>query len=246
MPPRFALGWRKEPADTRDKPFAMFGLGPGLPDEATLRPFVTQVVDQLDTQSCVANAVAQAVHVSLAYRDLPSDLPSRLFLYFNSRAFNGEQRADNGTYVRSCVKGLSVFGAPTEAIWPFDPTQVNYQPEWNAYRMAFDFRGLRGYFRIFDDDDVLTQVRAAIATGRPVVSGWRVEESILDPSGPDVIDVPTGSIIGGHAMAIIGYLADGTFELCNSWGTGWRDSGFVRCTSDFVLAGQDRWVVDTK
>lgn len=238
------LGWKKDPSDARDKPYGMVGFAPSLPISATLRPFVVKVLDQLATESCVANAVAQAVRTSLAYRGIDEALVSRLFLYFNARAWHGDERADGGTYLRTCIKGLSRFGAPSEDDWPFFPEHVNDHPPWNAYRLGYDFRGVRGYFRIFDDDDVLTQVRAAIATGKPVVAGWRVDESILDPEGPSLIDVPTGEIIGGHAMAIVGYEGD-YFTLCNSWGPTWRDSGFVQCTSDFILAGSDRWVIDT-
>jgi len=237
------FGWKKDPSDSRDKPFGMVGMAAALPPEASLRPFVVKVLDQLDTESCVANAVAQAVRTALNYRGESDPLTSRLFLYFNARAWTGDQTVDMGTYIRTCIKGLARFGAPAEEDWPFYAEHVNNQPPWNAYRLGYDFRGLRGYYRIFDDEDVLNQIRGAIASGRPVVAGWRVDESILDPSG-GIIDVQTGDIVGGHAMAIVGYDVNGNFEIVNSWGSSWRDNGFAKCTPDFILQGSDQWIID--
>lgn len=239
------FGWKPDIEDQRDKPFSLARPFAGVvPPEASLRPFIPEVLDQLNTNTCVANAVAQAVRTALLYRGIAESLISREFIYYNSRAWHGDEHSDLGTYTRTCIKGLVRFGAPIEEDWPFDVSRVNEQPPWNAYRLGYDFRGVHGYLKIFDDEPVLDAVRESIASGHPVVSGWDVDASILPMSGASVLDVPTGNIIGGHAMMICSYTSDGLFELCNSWGPGYRDNGFVRCTPAFVLAGQDRWVVD--
>ena len=41
---------------------------------------------------------------------------------------------------------------------------------------------------------------------------------------------------GGHAIAIVGYLASGRFIVRNSWGTGWGDRGFGYVTPGYIAA----------
>jgi hypothetical protein len=107
--------------------------------------------------------------------------------------------------------------------------------------MGHDLGGVRGYYRVQSLGDA---VRQALASGKPVVGGWYVDAAFLAEDGPALIDAP-GNAVGGHAMVLDGYNQDGTFNLLNSWGLGWRQEGRARVTEAFVEAALDLWAIDT-
>lgn len=236
---RRGTGCLADVPDERDLPFDRMGLSAlGIPATATLRHHVPQVLDQLSTESCVAHAVCAAIQIDRRAHGESAPLPSRLFAYFNSRASHGAAGYDLGTYPRACVKMLAKFGAPPEEAWAFTARQatVNQRPSWGAYRQAYDHRGPRGYYRIFDTgQNRVDAVRAAIAAGHPVVFGAAVDEAFTRMDGPVVIGPPyEGRIVGRHAMVVVGYTDDNRFEVLNSWGERWRDSGFWWMSEDYL------------
>jgi C1A family cysteine protease len=166
--------------------------------------------------------------------------------YFNSRAQNGLEHEDIGTWLRSGFKGLKYFGPLREEDWPFDASKVNVRPSWRAYQNAFDARGGYGYYRVYGaGDDRLDAIHRAVATGHPVTFGTKVADSFLPNAGSAVIDVPRGEkIAGGHAMCIVGY-EPGRFRVANSWGTDWREHGFAWLTDSYLAweQTQDVWVL---
>ena len=241
-PAHRALGYRRDPVDGRDWSIGRLGLALSVPASASLRGHVDAVLDQGPTQSCVANAWAQALRIGdhIDGQRSPA-LGSVLFLYYNARAWHDDEDTDAGTYLRTCAQGLVRFGRAPDRIWPFDVARVNTRPSWKAYRAAFDLRGPRGYYRIPNGD--LASVRSAVAAGKPVVFGMSVDLAFLYDDGPLVIGDAEGPSVGGHAMCVVGYEGD-NFEIVNSWGTGWRDRGFARLTASRLATATDLWAVD--
>jgi hypothetical protein len=83
---RHGLGYRRDPVDFRDWPFGRLGLARAAPAAASLRTHVDGVLDQDGTQSCVANAWAQALRIGDHVNGQPVPaLGSVLFLYYNWR-----------------------------------------------------------------------------------------------------------------------------------------------------------------
>jgi hypothetical protein len=79
-------------------------------------------------------------------------------------------------------------------------------------------------------------VKKSIAEGKPVIIGIKCPKSFFDsegdvwypPENPDDIDVYQPN--SAHALCVVGYddrKYGGAFEIQNSWGTGWRNSGYV-------------------
>ncbi len=236
--------------DSRDRDVDRLSFGAtALPDEVSHRPFVT-ILDQLRTESCVAHTWMQLVHAAEWKRDgKPAPLRSRLFAYYNARGVTYEEHVDAGTYLRSCAKALISLGCPAESVWPFsdDPKTVNHHPPVNAYRLAHDFVKLEGYYRIFDHGPNRSlAVRAALAAGHLVGLGTVIDAAFMDSVGPVVVGVPADHY-GKHAMAVCGYARVGgewRFLLANSWGTGYRDGGFVWMREEYLCDDrtEDLWV----
>lgn len=240
---RPGLGYLPDPEDERDRPLAALGLAATPPVSASLRHLVIDVLDQGATSSCVAHAWAQALRIGdqVDGQHAPQ-LDAIWFHYWNSRAHHGAAAHDDGTFLRTCGKGVIRFGRPVASAWS-KSHPINRRPSWGAYRAAFDRRGPRGYYRIASGD--LDGIRRAIASHKPVVFGIDVPRSFMAATGPAVVEPPKLSdpIAGGHAMCVVGY--EGTrFELVNSWGTSWRQNGFVWITDEWMARARDCWAVD--
>lgn len=239
MPVARGLGCLPDPADARDQPLAIRLGASSPPASASVYDPRVAPKDQQSTNSCTGQAVAQGLR--LAYLAAGVDCPelSALDPYFRGRAEFGGQRNDGGSYLRTTVGAVRSAGCATESAWPFRAEMVNRTPSWAAARSAFDRRGLRGYYRCHSPDDV----RRAIASGFAVVGGWDVDEPFMDNEG-GVIDVPRGKIVGGHALVIESYAADGTFGILNSWGSEWGSAGRANVTSGWIASGRDLWALD--
>ena len=231
-------GLLPSPVDPRDWPSEdLLGARRKLstPQDASLRSYVDSVLDQGNTESCVGNAVAQAVRVLMRARGTSAAfLPSRLMVYYNSRAVHGGTTSDVGTYMRAALASIQKLGFCSEEVWPFDESKINKKPSWNAYRKGIHNRVVNGYYAIKQKGDArVERVKTAILDKRPIVFGMRIDRAFEQATGSNVIGVPTGDIIGGHAMCIIGYDAEGV-DVVNSWGTSWGDQGYGKLSWDVV------------
>jgi len=247
--PRF--GYRPDPVDERDRMLASLGLSTDVPLEATVIRRPISIKNQLNTGSCVGQAVAQAVDLAIVGDDTKSQDRSALFVYYNSRKESGDDTiVDNGTYLRTAIKSVQKFGVCPEPAWPFSVSKVNRMPVWNAYRTAHDLRGIRGYYRIDSGD--LADVKRAIASGRPVVAGWQVDAAFKAYRGGGVVvGAQHEPFVGGHAMVIVAYKAapyggigSSLWTIPNSWGTGWGDNGLATVNDSFMRQARDLWAVD--
>lgn len=229
------LGYIPDEPDARDLPFGLSESAP--PSSYTLRPLVFGVYDQGDSETCVSNAIARAIQVQQSAAHLTTPPLSRLSI--NWHACMGNQPGFNGgCRIRDAIKYLQQLGAPDESVWPFDLNHIATHPSWAAERQGFDRHGIRGYYRV----STLDGIRSAVSSGKPVVAGWAVDQAFLSRTGPSLVS-SFGEPIGGHAMCIVGYDPD-SFELVNSWGTTWRDGGFVRLSNDLTSQASDLWAID--
>jgi len=241
------LGYLPDPEDSRDRLHDALGLATTPPPSASLERWMAPIPNQLNTSSCVGQAMRMGFAVEESSAAAAITAPtSALGHYFNARAQNGVEHEDVGTWLRSAFKALKYFGPLREDDWPFDASKVNVRPRWRAYQNAFDARGDHGYYRIYGDGDTrLDAIRRAVASGHPVLFGTQVAESFLPDSGPPLIDVPRGeNIAGGHAMCVVAYEPT-RFLVANSWGGAWREAGCAWLTENYLAweDTRDIWVL---
>jgi len=217
--------------------------------------------DQRSLSSCAGNATADSVEIlcaieeekkSLATGRAPRPIPqlSRLFVYSMARALQdcdnngqGDLNLDKGTFIRLCFEVLSRFGICEEEVWPYLESKVFTPPSIKALRQATGHK-IHSYYRIKQEGvDRIPEVVAALRSNHPVVFGTLIDNSFQSSAGPSKITIPTGSIIGGHAMLIVGYV-DGFFKVKNSWGSSWREGGYCYFTPEYLAWSQtwDVWV----
>ena len=83
-----------------------------------------------------------------------------------------------------------------------------------------------------------SDVFTALKAGHPVHLGADLNNSWDSPADKGRIEL-TGGFIGGHAIAIVGFQEDSTYQgggyflIKNSWGSKWGDMGYARLPYDY-------------
>lgn len=237
-------GWKPDPDESLDHKYGFSRLK--LPTSSSgakkvsLRRYVRQVFDQKSTNSCVGQAFAGAIGIREAACGIDCPPPSQLFIYFNGRAFHGDQKSDNGTYIRTAAEGLIKLGVPDMNYWAFssNPLRVNRRPGWEPYMMAHARKGGEYVWIQESGDALLESIKIAIDSKWAPVFGTYVTKKYMDCDDDTPVEKPGDEkIIGGHASAIIGYeqgFSSLKFETLGSYGRGFADDGCPWLTDDYV------------
>lgn len=239
--------------DARDEDFLAFGAAetslPAVHTDMRQR-YVT--LDQSRTQSCTGFASKQAIRIwQLANLGELAIDPSALGNYYNSRVFHpGLKDVDVGGYLRSVFRGLNAYGIISDGDWGFRADRVTMRPGVGAELHAYKHRKAR-YRRIFATGDRrLDQLRASVASLRPLSVGLPVFESFMVDNGPTHIEKPnpaTDKAVGWHAVCILGYKYDSDgrlwFLIGNSWGD-WRDGGLAWLSAEYLQLAVDLWSIE--
>jgi C1A family cysteine protease len=240
--------WQPQPADSRDYKFSLPLMATTLPDHVDPLGTSNKVEDQGNLGSCTGHASTTALEIVTGNKQQYS----RLMAYYNGRLVEGNTRYDDGAYLRDVIKGLKTYGVSYESLWPYIETKFAAKPSAAAYSNAMLAKNLVAKYEAVT---TLDQMKTAIAAGLPVVFGFmvtnQIETAAVAKSG--YLRYPTGTdyIVGGHAVAAIGYDMRGTEPFMwvrNSWGNSWGINGnfkmpFKWFTSSYV---SDMWVIYSK
>lgn len=224
------LGWKPDLPDQRDWKFSAVPKKQlDLPEAVDLIAQCPPVYEQGDLGSCTANAAAAACQFAEAKQtnDFDSLMPSRLFVYYNTRVLEGTVRYDSGATLRNSVKSLVNWGYCGENTWNYDIDRFAVKPPEPCYEEAAP-RKISSYLRVAQR---LTDMQACLAQGFPFMFGFSVYSNMMtkavDESGNIPMPGRKASVLGGHAMVVVGY--DNTkqvFHIRNSWGEDWGDKGY--------------------
>ncbi len=253
------LGWIPDHPDIRDLMLEVKRPAK-LPPSVDLRPGFPPAYDQGDIGSCTANAIAANLEFDQIKQKLKlTATPSRLFIYYNERAMEGTVASDAGAMIRDGIKSVNQLGAPPETDWPYDPAMLVNKPTDKAYADALLLKSLK-YARV---QVSLTQVKAVLAKGTPVVFGFTVYGSFMGSEVAASGNVPMPgkgeAVEGGHAVCMAGYndaswtdaatgkLMQPGIIVRNSWGAGWGVNGYCVMPYGFVnpLLANDFWTIQT-
>lgn len=234
----------------RDEYDARDFLHASPPTQATsidLRDKCPEVYDQGELGSCTGNAIAAALEVQHYTQTATWLMPSRLFIYYNERAIEGDVPDDAGAQIRDGISSVVRIGACRESLWPYDIAKFAERPPRICYSTARSLRAL-AYARV---PQSLDAIRAALAEGHPVVFGFTVFDGFESPevaaSGVLNMPGPDESELGGHAVLCVGY-DDSTrrFLVRNSWGSSWGQGGYFTMPYEYLCdenLASDLWVI---
>ena len=185
-----------------------------------------EVFDQGQSGSCVAQASAKCLELVTGVR------PSRLAIYEAARVRGGqsiEALRDVGCIPALAVEAMTLEGVSAEERWAFDPAKVLKATPWDVLRADVK---VGGWAKLEGPD----QVRAALASGHPVMFGMPVDEAFESYAG-GLYPGRSGASLGGHMQTIVGYSSD-AFRVLNSWGTGWGHGGCSWIAEAYLFGGE--------
>jgi C1A family cysteine protease len=172
--------------------------------------------------------------------------PSRLFLYYNSRAMEHTERSNEGVYIRDAIKAVARRGDCPESLWPYVEHKFATRPPRACYQKASKYRAVQ-YYRIHRK---LDDFRACLGSGFPFVFGFSAHEkflTIVKKSGSLEMPAPGEKLIGKHAVLAVGYDdRRGRFFVRNSWGTKYGLKGYFTMPYEYLLKedlSADFWTI---
>jgi C1A family cysteine protease len=243
-------GWVPQLPDLRDARMALravTSLPPSvdLSTEAGMPP----VYDQGQLGSCTANAIAAAVDFENHVQTKEFITPSRLWIYYQERVIEGSVSQDSGAQIRDGMKAVAKLGVCPETDWPYDITTFAHKPPRKDYTDARKDKVLT--YEAAPQD--LFGLKSVLASGLPVVFGFTVYESFeskaVADSGILPMPSPSESIVGGHAVLMVGYNdASDRFRVRNSWGSSWGQDGYFEMPYQYATSSSlasDFWAVQT-
>ena len=241
----FKYGWIAQKPDQRDLKFTLIKKDVILPDVVDLRPYCSAIENQGDLGSCTANAlVSNLEFIELKDNIIPFEEKSRLFIYWNERNLEGTVDSDSGAVIRDGIKTLAKHGCCSEAEWAYDITRFTEQPSFQCYIDAKQHR-ITSYYALETKNDILN----CLASGFPVVLGISVYESFESEIAikTGIVPMPdlNESMIGGHAIALVGYnIFTEQFIFRNSWGVEYGEQGYGFLPFEYIeKLSSDAWTI---
>jgi hypothetical protein len=233
------LNARKDTPDIRDRMYepALIQLQPEIDNRSG-----TDILDQGEEGACTGFGLAAVINLlNVKKRDLQFKASPRM-LYEMAKKHDewpGEDYA--GSSCRGAICGWKNMGVCSEEEWLYsvdDPGELTIERAKAARSCT-----LGAYYRlrpeINDYHAALNEV-GAIYVSADVHSGWFAPKAAK--KNDLAIIMPSSTIEGGHAFAIIGYNSQG-FIIQNSWSPKWGSKGFaIWLYEDWLQNINDGWV----
>jgi C1A family cysteine protease len=245
----FGLGCIRDTPDSHDHRYVPPPeILANLPKKVDLRSMLPPAYNQFEINSCTANAIAAVMEFDEMKFGLKNvKAPSRLFIYYNERAMEGNAGKEVGGQIRDGIKSVVSQGACPEGVWPYLRANVLKKPTKIAYSQARKYRAVE-YQRMMHH---LDQLRSCLAEGYPFVFGIKVftsfQSAAVRRSG--TLDMPRKGekSVGLHAVLAAGYDdRSRRFIVRNSWGRKWGKKGYFTMPYEYLLDSEishDFWTI---
>lgn len=215
-----------------------------LPRSYSLKAYAPTPGNQGQIGSCVGWALGYGVQ-TMEYAiqnnwtnktQITNEAFTAMYLYNYVKA-NPSSSSCGGSYFDTALNFVKSRGNIKKT--EYSPNTCNETPPSYLDSKAAENK-IKDYAALFQTTDSrerkLAFVKNSIANNKPVLVGMKLTNSFHYAKGTWQPDYGYTGQHGRHAMAVIGY--DDTqqlFEIMNSWGTSWGNSGFIYVRySDFV------------
>lgn len=160
---------------------------------------------------------------------------------------------DNGAYFSDAFQVMNHHGAITNVDFPYGTDFRSWSVDSEHWREAIGNKMSALFTMGIGTDAEMDLVKQTLLNGHVVVVGTYINSWIyktvgsvantLNPYAGESIAIAMNGTLGGHAMTIVGYNDEiwtdinanglveesekGAFKIANSWGTNWKNKGFV-------------------
>ena len=206
----------------------------------TIQPKISQILDQGNLGSCVANAFSQYIRIMTAYKLQPSRI---LFYYIGRLTGSLYITEDTGLDIRMACSVMKDYGVCQESVCPYNINNFANTPSLNSFQASKLFKK---YSYSFVTQDLI-HIKSALTLNTPIIFGFQVYSSFMSRSvaSNGIVPMPatnpiTGIISempqGGHCVLLIGF-SDTTqmFTCLNSWGQSWGNKGLFYMPYAYIL-----------
>jgi len=240
-------GWVPDLPDHRDIMYSAVRKIPAkLPYAVDLRPMCPPVADQGQLGSCTGNALAGGLEFLEMKDKVPYIELSRLFIYYDERAFEHTVASDSGAQIRDGIKTLAKQGVCSEKCWPYDISKFTAKAPAPCYKEAATHK-----ITLYQRLQTVDEMRTCLADGYPFVFGFSVYESFESQqvAKTGVVQIPQSGEkqLGGHAVVGVGYDdSQKRFTVRNSWGEDWGIKGYFTIPYDYLAnrnLSDDFWTI---
>lgn len=241
--PRRVYGHKKSVVEESDpiRKFTVSRVQTGV-KKVDLRHLCPPVYDQGELGSCTANALAGAYQFDEIKEKEKSEFqPSRLYIYYNERAKDGDVNEDAGSTIKTGIQVINTQGVcpetkeGSEPCWPYDTSKFTEKPTQDCYNFGKTHHSVK-YHRINQN---LEQLKQCLIEGYPIAFGFTVfssfESQQVADTGVMPMPQPSEQIMGGHAVLAVGFDDDKkVFIVRNSWGPDWGDKGYFYMPYEYM------------
>jgi hypothetical protein len=181
-------------------------------------------VDQGSDESCVGEALAQALFARMGVDGLAQVMPSSRAIWYFARKRAGFENANSGCRPFDAIEAIAENGYPDEALWP-RTKHYSRRPDQLAMRGAFDRERLVVGRIQTEGADREDELRSYLHPGVPVTLALTVDEAYQESSSG--VWTPGGRPRGRHYVLAHSYDAEGVYTL-GSYGPDWAKDGHIQ------------------
>jgi hypothetical protein len=199
---------------------------------------IPPILNQFSLGSCASNELSNALRFCLAKEKQNIWQPSRLYLYYFGRLFEGSPvTEDTGTSITGLCSAVVKYGVCSEINWPYTISKFATQPSRDAILAAH--MHCTGYSFINVPQDLVHMKQALL--NYPIIIGIQVYSSFESDTvaKTGIVPMPDTTnevLLGGHAVNIVAYSdVTQTFTCSNSWGLQWGKNGYFTIPYDYLL-----------
>jgi len=239
-------GLLPDPVDDRDYLYASIYSG-STHSSIDWSAMVGAVKSQGLASACTGFSVQTNYELLCKIKGLNFWDSSERYNYYWSRQIGSLFPQDTGAYLRDAMKTAVNRGCCPESLCPYDVGKINETP--NVFAESFtslSFPSIKNKLRLYSRVTSIDNIKYNLEKGYPVSIGIPLYADFFIKVGSDTLKVPAvgEKEKGRHAVLLVGYDDNRkAFNLLNSWGRGYRQSGFVWLPYEYLeKTNWDAWV----